>query len=77
MNKMFGICNLRAKKEKEELEMKNRFLEYKIEDKYDGANVITVLKQHFQMSSKLIKDLKKYGRVYLLFLKFISRKGTE
>lgn len=24
-----------------------------------------------------IKDLKKYGRVYLLFLKFISRKGTE
>ncbi len=24
-----------------------------------------------------IKDLKKYGRVYLLFLKFISRKGME
>ena len=35
MNKMFGICNLRAKKEKEELEMKNRFLEYKIEDLQD------------------------------------------
>ncbi len=39
----------------------DRVLEYKIEDKYDGANVITVLKQHFQMSSKLIKDLKKYS----------------
>lgn len=24
-----------------------------------------------------IKDLKRYGRVYLLFLKFISRKGME
>ncbi len=37
-----------------------RVLEYKIDAKYDGMSVITVLKQHFCMSTKLIKDLKKY-----------------
>ncbi|MCD8180416.1 MAG: RluA family pseudouridine synthase [Firmicutes bacterium] len=38
----------------------DRVFEYKIENKYDKSNVITVLKQHFKMSTSLIKDLKKY-----------------
>ena len=38
----------------------DRVFEYVIASEYDGANVITVLKQHFKMSTSLIKDLKKY-----------------
>ncbi|MGN0107453.1 MAG: RluA family pseudouridine synthase [Hominilimicola sp.] len=38
----------------------DRVFEYVIAPEYDGANVTTVLKQHFKMSTSLIKDLKKY-----------------
>lgn len=38
----------------------DRVFEYVVERGYDGVNVITVLKQHFKMSTSLIKDLKKY-----------------
>ena len=38
----------------------DRVLEYKISREYDGANVITVLKQQLKISTNLIKDLKKY-----------------
>jgi len=38
----------------------DRVLEYEIPSEYDGANITTVLKQHFKISTNLIKDLKKY-----------------
>lgn len=38
----------------------DRILEYEIPSEYDGANITTVLKQHFKISTNLIKDLKKY-----------------
>lgn len=38
----------------------DRVLKYRISSEYDGANVLTVLKKHFNVSTKLIKDLKKY-----------------
>ena len=38
----------------------DRVFEYVITSEYDGENVTTVLKQHFKMSTSLIKDLKKY-----------------
>ena len=38
----------------------DRVFEYTIAPQYDGVNVTTVLKQHFKMSTNLIKDLKKY-----------------
>lgn len=38
----------------------DRILTYEIETKYDNSTVLTVLKQHFKMSSNLIKTLKKY-----------------
>ena len=38
----------------------DRVLEYEIPSEYDGANIMTVLKQHFKISTNLIKDLKKY-----------------
>lgn len=38
----------------------DRVFEYTVTSEYDGANVMNVLKQHFKMSSNLIKDLKKY-----------------
>ena len=38
----------------------DRVFEYVITSEYDGENVKTVLKQHFKMSTSLIKDLKKY-----------------
>ena len=38
----------------------DRVLEYEIPPEYDGANITTVLKQHFKISTNLIKDLKKY-----------------
>ncbi|NDO19158.1 RluA family pseudouridine synthase [Lachnospiraceae bacterium MD329] len=38
----------------------DRILEYKVISQYDGENVKTVLKQHFKMSTALIKELKKY-----------------
>ncbi len=38
----------------------DRVFEYEITQEYDGENVTTVLKQHFKMSTSLIKDLKKY-----------------
>ena len=38
----------------------DRVFEYAITSEHDGANVTTVLKQHFKMSTNLIKDLKKY-----------------
>lgn len=37
-----------------------RVFEFKITPEYDGANVITVLKRHFKMSTALVKELKKY-----------------
>lgn len=37
-----------------------RVFEYTVSPEYDGENVKTVLKQHFKMSSALIKELKKY-----------------
>lgn len=37
-----------------------RVLEYRISSEYDGANVLTVLKKHFNASTNLIKELKKY-----------------
>lgn len=37
----------------------DRVFEYKVDEEYDGKNVITVLKQHFKMSTALIKQLKK------------------
>ena len=38
----------------------DRVLEYEIPSEYDGANITTVLKQHFKISTNLIKELKKY-----------------
>ena len=38
----------------------DRVLEYEIPSEYDGANITTVLKRHFKISTNLIKDLKKY-----------------
>lgn len=38
----------------------DRVFEYRITPEYNGENVKTVLKQHFKMSSALIKELKKY-----------------
>jgi len=38
----------------------DRVFEYTVTPEYDGANITTVLKQHFKMSTNLIKDLKKY-----------------
>lgn len=38
----------------------DRILEYEIPSEYDGANITTVLKQHFKISTNLIKELKKY-----------------
>lgn len=38
----------------------DRIFEYKITPDYNGENVKTVLKQHFKMSTALIKELKKY-----------------
>ena len=38
----------------------DRVLEYEIPSEYDGANITTDLKQHFKISTNLIKDLKKY-----------------
>ncbi|MCH5209610.1 MAG: RluA family pseudouridine synthase [Oscillospiraceae bacterium] len=38
----------------------DRVLEYIVDVQYDGANVLTVLRQHFKISTNLIKDLKKY-----------------
>lgn len=38
----------------------DRVFEFKITPEYDGVNVITVLKQHFKMSTSLVKELKKY-----------------
>lgn len=38
----------------------DRVFEYKIEPEYEGETIKTVLKQHFKMSSALIKELKKY-----------------
>ena len=38
----------------------DRVLEYEIPSEYDGENITTVLKQHFKISTNLIKDLKKY-----------------
>ncbi len=44
----------------------DRVFEFKITDEYDGANITTVLKQYFHMSTNLIKDLKKYDEgIYL------------
>jgi len=40
----------------------DRVLEYEIPSEYDGANITTVLKQHFKISTNLIKDLKKTGK---------------
>lgn len=38
-----------------------RVFEFKIGTEYDGKNVVTVLKEHFHMSTNLIKELKKYS----------------
>lgn len=38
----------------------DRIFEYRITSEYSGGNIKTVLKQHFKMSSALIKELKKY-----------------
>ena len=40
----------------------DRVLEYEIPSEYDGANITTVLKQHFKISTNLIKDLKEIQR---------------
>lgn len=40
----------------------DRVFEYKVTPEYDGANIITVLKQRYKMSSSLIKALRGSGR---------------
>lgn len=44
----------------------DRVLYYEIQPEFDEANVITVLKQHFKISTNLIKELKKYPDGLLL-----------
>ena len=46
----------------------DRVLEYEIPSEYDGANITTVLKRHFKISTNLIKDLKKYKELSLIHI---------
>ncbi len=44
----------------------DRVFEFKIMPEYDGANITTVLKQHYKMSTSLIKKLRSYDEgIYL------------
>lgn len=44
----------------------DRVFELKIIPEYDGANIMTVLKQHYKMSTSLIKKLRSYDEgIYL------------
>lgn len=44
----------------------DRVFEYKVADDFNGVDIKTVLKQHYKMSTCLIKELKKYDEgIYL------------